>query len=190
VQSRRPKKTGGRWLLLAWLVAVFAISAVQSPWILCAMWGVAVALFGRGLARQLRRAALAVLPVVGGLCAMSYLWRVLGGQGTFGLAGFATLALRAMLIAFVSFSTLARLDLLRALDGWPTLTRLLVITLAQIHGLRLLVTQSWLGLKSRLPRKARTRDVLTGAGGLTATLIMLSTRNSRDITDALRSRTP
>jgi len=75
-----------------------------------------------------------------------------------------------------------------ALAPWPTLSRLLVVTLAQIHSLRLLARESWLGLRSRLPRKPSAIDGLRNAGGVTATMLTLSARNARDVSDALRSR--
>jgi cobalt/nickel transport system permease protein len=52
----------------------------------------------------------------------------------------------------------------------------------------LLVTESLLGLRSRLPRKPRALDAVRGAGGITATLLTLATKNARDISDAMRSR--
>jgi len=78
--------------------------------------------------------------------------------------------------------------LLRALGPFPVLSRLLVVTLAQIHALRLIVTESKDGLRSRMPRRPGALDVVKSAGGITATLLMLSVRNARDISDAMRSR--
>ncbi|HSN92572.1 MAG TPA: hypothetical protein VLS93_15180, partial [Anaeromyxobacteraceae bacterium] len=60
--------------------------------------------------------------------------------------------------------------------------------LAQIHALRLLATESLLGLRSRLPRRPRTLDVVRGAGGITGAVVALAARNARDISDAMRSR--
>jgi cobalt/nickel transport system permease protein len=96
--------------------------------------------------------------------------------------------LRAAVIAFATFSVLARVDLLGALAPFPTATRLLVLTLAQIHALRLLATESWQGLRSRLLRRPGTLDVVRGSGGITAALLTLSIRNARDVSDAMRSR--
>ena len=96
--------------------------------------------------------------------------------------------LRATLVAFVTFSVLSRVDLLRATAPFPTLSRLLVLSLAQIHALRLLATESAQGLRSRLPRRPRTRDAVRGSGAITVALLSLSARNARDVGDALRSR--
>ena len=91
-------------------------------------------------------------------------------------------------MAFVTFSVLRRVELLRALAPFPTASRLLVLSLAQVHALRLLATESALGLRSRLPSRPRTRDVLRGSGAITVALLTLSTRNARDVGDAMRSR--
>jgi cobalt/nickel transport system permease protein len=83
---------------------------------------------------------------------------------------------------------LERVDLLGALAPYPTLARLLVVTLGQIHALRLVLTESRDGLRSRLPRRPRALDVLRNAGGITAVLLAISARNARDVSDAMRSR--
>jgi cobalt/nickel transport system permease protein len=101
---------------------------------------------------------------------------------------FAALALRTTTIAFLTFAVLDRADLFRTFEPWPTLTRLLVVTLAQIHALRLLATDSLQGLRSRLVRRPGPRDVVRSAGGVTAAMFTLSARNARDISDAMRSR--
>jgi cobalt/nickel transport system permease protein len=98
------------------------------------------------------------------------------------------LALRTLLIAFVTFSVLARADLLRALAPFPVLSRLLVLCLAQIHALRRVLTESREGLRSRMARRPGTGETIRNAGGVTATLLTLSTRNARDTADAMRSR--
>lgn len=183
---REPR--AGRALLAAGLVALFAISAVADPRVLAALGAAALALFGRGSLGVLRRLALSVLPVTALLALASFGWRrgVEGGDPD--LAPFLALVLRPTLLAFVTLSVLARVDLLRALAPWPTASRLLVVTLAQVHALRLLLTESRLGLRSRLPRKPGAADLVRNAGGVTGALFTLSTRNAREVSDALRSR--
>ncbi len=177
-----------RALVLGWLAAAFAVSATTD---LRALGGCALAAalaFRRGLARNLWRVARSVVPVTIGLSGASfvYLWIVRGAPPAF--APFAALALRPAVIAFLTFAVLERASLFRAFEPWPTLTRLLVITLAQIHALRLLASDSLQGLRSRLVRKPRALDVLRGAGGISAAMFTLAARNARDITDAMRSR--
>jgi cobalt/nickel transport system permease protein len=174
-------------LLAAWAVSIFAISAVAELRVLAGASALALLLFRGGALREARRVLLGVLPVALGLPLASWAWLWLLGTRP-AIGPFAALALRAALIAFVTFSVLRRVELLRAAAPFPTLSRLLVLSLAQIHALRLVATESALGLRSRFPRKPRTRDVLQSAGAVTAALLTLSARNARDVTDAMRSR--
>jgi cobalt/nickel transport system permease protein len=179
---------GSRLVLLLWLVACFAFSAVTNlAWLGGALAAVVV-LLPRQAPRAARRTLLTAVPL--SLAILVLTW----GHARFilhaapDLHAYAALALRATLIAFATFAVLGVVDLLSALAPWPTLSRLLVVTLAQIHALRLLARESWLGLQSRLPRKPSALDGLANSGGVTATMLTLSARNARDISDALRSR--
>jgi cobalt/nickel transport system permease protein len=167
---------------------VFAVSAVTDLRALGVAAGGALLLFRRGLVRNLLRAGRSVVPVSVGLSAVSwgFLYLVQGFMPP--VEPFAALALRTAIISFVTFAVLDRVDLLRALAPWPGATRLLVVTLAQIHALRLLVVESRLGLRSRMPRRPTAGEVVRGAGATTGTLLVLSTRNARDVADALRAR--
>jgi cobalt/nickel transport system permease protein len=177
-----------RALVLGGLAALFAVSALTDLRALAAAAAAATLLFRRGLGRNLARAARSVLPVTLALSALSwgFLWLVRGDRPD--AAPFLALALRTAILAFVTFSVLDRANLFRALEPWPTASRLLVVTLAQIHALRLVASESRDGLRSRLVRPPRARDVVRNAGGLTAALFSLSTRNAREITEAMRSR--
>jgi cobalt/nickel transport system permease protein len=177
-----------RALLAAWVVAAFAISGTSDLRVLGVAAAVAALAFRRGIARTTRRVLRSVVPVAAVLSLTSWAWlRLVTGRAP-ATAPFVALGLRTLVIAFVTFAVLARVELFRALAPWPTLTRLLVVTLAQVHALRLLATESLLGLRSRMPRKPGTVDVVRGAGGFTGALFTLSTRNARDISDAMRSR--
>ena len=186
--ASRPDPRADRRLLAAWLVAAFALSAVRDPVVLAAAGLVAVALFRRGAGRSLVRTLRTVVPVTAALAALSAAAvRVASGAWP-APAPFLALALRAAVLGFGTFSVLERVSLLRALAPYPTLSRLLVVTLAQIHALRLVALESRDGLRSRLPRRPGARDVLRNAGGITAVLLALSARNARDVSDAMRSR--
>lgn len=186
--SRWADPRWSRALLGAWLAAAFALSAVTDLRVLGAAGLAALLAFRRGLGRSLRRVLRSVVPISVGLSAISwgFLWATQRRPPS--LAPFAALALRTAVIAFLTFAVLDRASLLRALAPWPAATRLLVITLAQIHALRLLATDSLQGLRSRLVRRPGPADVVRGAGGITAAMLTLSTRNARDIADAMRSR--
>jgi cobalt/nickel transport system permease protein len=177
-----------RRLLVAWLVAAFALSAIRDPAALGGAGLAALVLLRRGATRNLLRTLRTVVPVTAGLAALSAaaLRLVTGAWPAPG--PYLALALRAAVLGFLCFSVLDRVDLLRALAPYPTLSRLLVVTLAQIHALRLLVGESRDGLRSRLPRRPGALDVLRNAGGITAVLLALAARNARDVSDAMRSR--
>lgn len=177
-----------RALLAGWLAAAFAISALTDVRALAAVAAVAVLVFRRGLARNLRRAARSVVPISVGLSAVSWGFLYAVQRSPPAAFPFVALALRTTVIAFLTFAVLDRANLFRAFEPWPTLTRLLVVTLAQIHALRLLATDSLQGLRSRLVRKPGARDVVRSAGGVTAAMFTLSARNAREISDAMRSR--
>jgi len=182
-----PEPRRSQAILAAWAASAFALSAVADLRVLGAAALAAAVLFRRGALREARRVALGVLPGALGLSVASWAWlRWLGRPAP--PEPFAALVLRAALIAFVSLSVLRRVELVRALAPFPTASRLLALSLAQIHALRLLATESAMGLRSRLPRRPGTRDVLRSSGAVTATLIALSARNARDVADAMRAR--
>ena len=173
--------------LLAWAASIFAISEVTDLAALAAAAAAALLVFRRGALKEARRVLVGVVPVSLSLSLASWAW-LAWRQGVLPVAPFAALFLRTILIAFVTLSFLRRVNLLRALAPFPTASRLLVLSLAQIHALRLLATESALGLRSRLPRRPRARDVLPGSGAITVALLTLSARNARDVGDAMRSR--
>jgi cobalt/nickel transport system permease protein len=186
--ASRLEPRAARLLLAAWLAGLFAVSALRALPALGAVALLALLLFRRGMARRLRRTALAVGPVTLGLALASATYLRLARGSWPPAEPYLALALRAAVIAFATFSVLDRVPLLRALAPVPTLSRLLVLTLAQIHALRLVATESREGLQSRLPRRPGTLDLLRNAGGITAVLFTLAARNARDVSDALRAR--
>lgn len=177
-----------RLLLGGWFAALFALSAVTDLRVLGAAALAGALLFRRGLLRTARRVLRTVAPAAAGLSLASWIWLALVSPAAPAAAPFVALALRTVVIATVTFSVLDRVDLLAALAPFPALTRLLVVTLAQIHALRLLATESRDGLESRLPRRPGTLDLLRGAGGITAALFALAARNAREVSDAMKSR--
>ncbi len=184
----RSDPRGDRRLLAAWLVGIFAVSALRDATLLAIAAALALVLFRRGARRNLWRTARAVVPVTVGLSVVTVAFLRVAGGAWPPLAPFAALSLRTAVIGFATFSVLDRVHLLTALAPFPVVSRLLVVTLAQIHALRLVATESRDGLASRLPRKPGALDLLRNAGGITAVLFTLAARNARDISDAMRSR--
>jgi cobalt/nickel transport system permease protein len=183
-----PEPRRSQVLLLGGLGAAFGLSALTDLRLLGAAALVALVAFHGGAARVLRRVAFVVLPPVLIFSLGSWAWLWLVGTTAVPVLPFAGMALRALVIAFVTLSVLERADLLRALAPFPVPSRLLILGLAQIHALRRIVTESREGLRSRMVRRPRTGEMVRNAGGVTATLLTLSTRNARDAADAMRSR--
>jgi len=186
VRVRDPRRAQA--VLAAWLAASFLLSAVTDWRVLAAALALALALFRAGAAAPLRNVLRLALPLSLGASAAGWAFERLAGRAGPGLAPMIALNLRTVLLAFLALAVLARVDPLRALERWPWASRLLTVALAQIHALRLLATESRLGLRSRLPHRPRTREVIRGAGTITGTLLVLSSRNARDVADALRAR--
>jgi cobalt/nickel transport system permease protein len=185
--SRRDPRLD-RALLAGWVASAFVLSAVTDWRVLAAVSAVALAVFRRGALRHLGRVARLVLPLSIGASLATLGFERLAGRPLSPWPSLLALNLRTALLAFLGFAVLSRANVLRALEPWPMATRLLVVALAQVHALRLLATDSLLGLRSRLPRRPGTREVIRGAGTITATLLVLSDRNARDVADALRAR--
>lgn len=177
-----------RALLAAWLAASFALSAATDWRVLAAASAAALALLARGAGRHLWRVARAVLPLSLGASLLAWGLERLAGRPGPSWEALLALNLRAALLAFLALAVLARVDVLAAAERWPWATRVLVVVLAQIHALRLLATDSLLGLRSRLPRRPGAREVVRSAGPITGTLLVLSGRNARDVADALKAR--
>lgn len=186
MRRREPRRD--RAVLAAWLAASFALSAVTDVRALAVASALALALLARGAGAHLRRVARAVLPLSLGASLLALALDRLAGRPGPAWDALVALNLRAALLAFLALAVLARVDVLAAAERWPWATRVLVVVLAQIHALRLLATDSLLGLRSRLPRRPRAREVVRGAGPITATLLVLSGRNARDVADALKAR--
>ena len=182
------KDRQARLALVAWLAACFVFSAVTDVVVLAAGMAAAVLVLRREARRAAKRALATAVPLTLAMLLLTWAHARWILQVSPDLYGYASLALRTALLAFLTFAVLGVVDLFSALCPWPTLSRLLVVTLAQIHALRMLARESWLGLRSRLPRKPSARDALANAGGVTTTLLTLSARNAREISDALRSR--
>lgn len=182
------KGNAARLLLLLWLITCFVASAITTPGALLAGMAIIALAFRRRAVRPAKRALCTAVPLTLAILLLTWAYARWILHHPPDLQAYSALLLRTMLIAWWSFAVMETADLLSALAPWPTFSRLLVLTLAQIHSLRLLVRESWLGLQSRLPRKPSVRDGLANASGVTATMVALSARNARDIADALRSR--
>lgn len=186
--SKLDERNQGRLLLAVWAAGLLVLSLFRDPFVLAGAGLALLLLFRRRLWPNVRRALLLVAPTTLTLALLSYGWLRWTSHTAVTAAPFVALALRTVLMAFFSFSVLERVDLLRATAAWPMVSRLLIITLAQIHALRLVVRESSLGLRSRTLRKPTPATFVRNASGITVSALAISMRNAEDISDAMRSR--
>lgn len=177
-----------RLILLLLFVVIFSLSAITSWRLLAICWAFALLIFFRGCCRNLWLVSRLVLPLTIFFAGTSWLYLRFSRPALVEIAPWASLILRPTLIAFIIFSGLKRIDLFRALSAPPLMTRLFVLTLAQIHALRRLVSDARLGLSSRLLQRPSAKIVLSNASGVTASLFTIAGKNAAEASEALRSR--
>ncbi len=174
--------------LAGYLAAVLAISAVTDVRTLGALWLAAFLFFARDAPAALRRALILAGPyVLVVVAAVALSRRQATGAWDFGEVG-AGVALRCLLLAFVSLATIRRLNLAKALAFSWTLSTLLAVTLSQVFLYRRLIRDFALALRSRTPRRPRTSEALRSSATLTGSCLTLAVHHARDVADALRSR--
>lgn len=175
-----------RTWLFAYLGAVVAITFVHVPAVLAALLALALLAAGPPRWRLLRRAALAVvafnLAVSAGYAVVA-LW-----QGTFSAHYLLLMNLRVLLLVFLGFWFIDRVDILAALRGWPLTTLLATLALGQIRAFERIVRDFRHAFESRnLARPdlaARTRHAAAQA----QTLLDKSLAASAETAMAMRSR--
>jgi cobalt/nickel transport system permease protein len=122
--------TATRWLL-AYLAAVVAVTFIHEAWLLAALLAAALAAGGAGRWRIARRAVLAGLTfnlaVSLGYAAMS-LW-----QGRFSAQYLLLVNLRVLLLLYLGFWFVARVNLLEAVRFSPTLGFVVTLAAGQIQ---------------------------------------------------------
>ena len=172
--------------LLAYCCAVLAATLVHDPrWLGAAL---AAALIASGPARWqlLRRTLLSILmfnlAVSAGYAAVA-LWRD-DFHGDFLLL----LNLRVALLVFLGFWLVARLDILRALRGWPLLTLLATLTLGQMRVFARIVGDFRLAFASRNLNRPRLADRARNAAAQGQTLLDKSLASASEAALAMRSR--
>jgi cobalt/nickel transport system permease protein len=138
--------TARHWLL-AYLAAVVAVTFIHAPAALAGLLALAVASAGTPCWQILRKALLAVLAfnlTVSAGYALIALWR-----GDFNADYLLLANLRVLLLVFLGFWFVRRVDVLAALSGWPTLTLIATLALSQIRTLERIVADFRLAFESR-----------------------------------------
>lgn len=175
-----------RQWLLAYLTAVVALTLVHSPGWLAGLLLCALAAAGKARWPLLRRSLKAVLlfnlSVSLGLLAVG-LW-----QGEVDTMALARLNLRVMLLVFLGFWFVSRVNLLRALSGWPLLTLIASLAMGQIRLFERLLREFSLAFISRNPTPPRHLDRARHVAAQGACLLDKSLAQATVATLALRSR--
>ena len=170
----------------AYLAAVVAATSIHNVLWLGAGLLVAVLVAGRQAPALLRRTLLPILffnlavslgYIAAGLLAGDFRW------------GYLTLMnVRVILLTFLSFLMVARVDLLRALGFSRTLTYLIVLALSQIMTFRRLHQEFRLAGESRRLRRPRLRDGYTQGAVVAVQFFDKAEHGAGEIALAMRSR--
>lgn len=99
-----------------------------------------------------------------------------------------TANLRVLLMVFLGFWFVARVDLLAALRGWPTATLIMSLTISQVRVFERLIRDFRLALRSRSIVAPRLIDRRRHAGAQAMTLLDKAQGQSTEVALAMRSR--
>lgn len=174
-----------RWLF-AYLGAVVAITFIHVPAVLAALLAAALGAAGPARWRLLRKAVLAVLAfnlaVSLGYAAVA-LW-----QGVFSAHYLLLMNLRVLLLVFLGFWFIDRVDILAALRGWPLATLLATLALGQIRAFERILRDFHHAFESRNLARPRLAARTRHAAAQAQTLLDKSLAASAETALAMRSR--
>jgi len=172
--------------LLAYVLAVLAISFIHEPWWLAL--GLAGAVLSAGSARWLLlgRAVLALLLFN---ASVSLAYALLAGWRDQPVwAPLLLINLRVLLLVFLGFWMVERVRLLEALRGWPLASMVATLTLGQIVVYRRLLDDFRCAFRSRNPLPPRPLTLVRHAGVQGAALLEKSLHGAEQAAQAMRSR--
>ncbi len=174
-----------RWLV-AYLAAVVGITFIHSPPVLAALLVITLAAAGRDRWCLLQRALLALLAfnltVSLGYVTVA-LWR-----GDFAADYLLLANLRVLLLVFLGFWFVARVNVLAACAFSPTLSFLATLAVAQSLAFARIVRDFRLAFVSRNPVPPRLADRTRHASAQAATLLDKSVSGASETALAMRSR--
>lgn len=175
-----------RILFGAYLAAVVAITLIHDVRWLSAGLLLAALIAGRQAPLLLRRT---LLPVFFFNLSVSLGYIVLGLIGSDFQPGYlALMNIRVILLTFLTFLMVARIDLLRVVSFSATLTYLIVLTLSQIMTFRRLLAEFRLAGVSRRLRRPSLRDGYTRGAGVAVQFFDKAEHGAGEIALAMRSR--
>ncbi|NWG32016.1 MAG: ABC transporter permease [Rhodocyclaceae bacterium] len=175
-----------RQTLLLYLAVLPAPTFIHDPAWLGAGLALAIALAGTGRWRLLKKSLLAILAfnltaslgvvIVG-------LWR-----GALDTGWLLTANLRVLLMAYLGFWCVARVNLLKALQAWPTATLVAALALGQARAFERLIRDFRLAFASRTPCRPRLGDRRHHAAAQAMALLDKAQAQSTEVALAMRSR--
>lgn len=174
-----------RWLF-AYLAAVVAVTFVHAPAALAGLLTAALAAAGPARWRLLRKTVLAVLAfnlaISAGYAAIA-LW-----QGVFSIHYLLLVNLRVLLLVFLGFWFIDRVDVLAALRGWPLASLLATLALGQIRAFERILRDFRHAFESRNLARPRLAARTRHAAAQAQTLLDKSLAASAETAMAMRSR--
>lgn len=181
-----PFRPSPRTWLCAYLAALAGLGFVHQPLVLAGLLGLALVAAGREgpglLLRTLKAVLLFNASVSLGYLALAW-WR-----GTPVGDNLLLINLRVLLMVFLGFWLVRRVNLLQALAAWPTLSLLLTLAIGQIETYRRLLADFRLAFTSRHPAPPTLGSRVRHGGAQAATLLDKSLAASTEASQALRSR--
>jgi len=175
-----------RGWLFAYLAVVVAITLVHEPWLLAAGLAAALALSGPSRWKLLRRAALAVLTfnltISAGYAVVSA-W-----QGVFSTHYLLLVNLRVLLLVFLGFCFVARVNLLEACRFAPTFGFVVTLAVGQIHAFTRALRDFRHAFVSRNAAAPRIADRARHAAAQASHLLDKSVCMAAETAMAMRSR--
>jgi cobalt/nickel transport system permease protein len=175
-----------RLALAGYAAAVVSASLVHRPGALAAALALAILLAGPARWRLLRRTLLAVLAF--NLSVSLGYTLVAGLRGEFQTDYLLLVNLRVLLMVFLGFWLVSRIQLAAALDFAPTLAFLITLAAGQARALQRFVTDFRQAIASRTPHPPGIATAARQAVALAPHLLDQSLATAQEITLAMRSR--
>ncbi len=180
------KRRSPRLLLAAYALALVALGFVHHPGLLAGLLGLALLLTGRERWALLKKSLAAIL-IFNLSVSLGYLL-LQAWQGRSSGTYLLIMNLRVLLMVFLGFWLVRRVNLLQALAPWPTATLILALTLGQIETCRRLLADFRLAFMSRHPEPAGLRARVRHGASQVITVLDKSLAASTEASQALRSR--
>lgn len=179
-----------RMLLALWLVAVVAITLAHDPaWLAMLLVLVLVLMYAlHGWAAwKIAGRALAAVFIVN--LAVSAAYIVSARDSGEPWANFvARLNLRVFLLALLALWLTRNIDLVRAVDRWPSLRFLVVVVLGQIRALGRMLADYRMAFVSRSATRPSLRLRFTSAARQVAAALEKTERRAEDLNQGMRAR--